>query len=291
MKMCYNIFMKIKFISCLFLFLLTMQITLASPFEVLFRSVSLTNSGDNFYGFDYADETVASDVIKIFNKSFKVHSPDLYSLNSKLNADSNLKYSLLTALKQYKSTESIDYSDLNKVANSFGAKSVLIIFNSIALKNNTQKHDLWEILDVASAFDIQSNYELKTTAILLDNVKNMVMWSATYKTNLNNKDGSFKALNYPQAIEQSEKFKLYSKDILSKNIAQNVTLRFYPQSVRAVEVKSTTDNMDAGILKFDKNIPDLTKYEHEAIQNVSPKSDNDDSEFDEKEYGEILYSL
>ena len=51
-----------------------------------------------------------------------------------------------------------------------------------------------------------------------------------------------------------ENIRMYSRDIISKDIAQNVTLRFFPKSIRPIDKKYSNSD-DGGILRYEKNIP------------------------------------
>ena len=64
------------------------------------------------------------------------------------------------------------------------------------------------------------------------------MWSGKYKKILGDNETRFWAVTSSQAASQLEKMKFYSRDIISKDIAQNITLRFYPKVTKPVVPKS-----------------------------------------------------
>ena len=50
------------------------------------------------------------------------------------------------------------------------------------------------------------------------------------------------ALNQAQAVSHLEKIKQYFKNNVSKNISQNVHLRFFPKEIRTFTVKKNDDS-------------------------------------------------
>ncbi len=65
------------------------------------------------------------------------------------------------------------------------------------------------------------------------------MWSGKYQRSLADNESRFWALTSSQAASKFEKLRFYSKDIVSKNISENITLRFYPKVVKPVLPKDT----------------------------------------------------
>lgn len=289
MNVCYNIFVMKKIIILFGFLIMFAQSVIANPVEVVVLPISIVSSFENYYSFENVDEIASNDVINYFNKSLKIHSPNLYELNSKINNSQNLKNHVTNATDTFKSTGEIDYDSLKFIAKEFDANSVLLIYNFVTPKKENTKRDIYEVLDVNSSFDVQASNELKTEAVLINTNNDLVLWSATYRNILSDKLNHFKADTIPQAFEQLEKIKLYSKDILSKNIAQNVTLRFYPKVVRAVDVKTTGDEMNSGVLRFDKDIPSINTLIKKSTEVNT--DDNTDQGFDENKYGELILGL
>ena len=60
------------------------------------------------------------------------------------------------------------------------------------------------------------------------------MWSGKYKRELADNENRFWAVNSAQANSQLEKLRFYSRDIVSRIISENVTLRFYPKVTKPV---------------------------------------------------------
>ena len=208
----------------------------AEPFKVLVLPVDLFSVCDNYYCFPEVSEIIAEDVINNFNKRGKIISPNLYDVRKKFAEDPALKASAVNTLNRYKNRNSVDFTSTKAVAKAFDAKSVLLI-NSLVTQQNS-KRNVWEVMEVSSAFEAYNSYTMGTNAVLTDNVNDVVMWSGKYKKILGDNETRFWAVTSSQAASQLEKMKFYSRDIISKDIAQNITLRFYPKVTKPVVPKS-----------------------------------------------------
>lgn len=208
----------------------------AEPFKVLVLPVDLFSVCDNYYCFPEVSEIIAEDVINNFNKRGKIISPNLYDVRKKFAEDPALKASAVNTLNRYKNRNSVDFTATKAVAKAFDAKSVLLI-NSLVTQQNS-KRNVWEVMEVSSAFEAYNSYTMETNVVLTDNVNDVVMWSGKYKKILGDNETRFWAVTSSQAASQLEKMKFYSRDIISKDIAQNITLRFYPKVTKPVVPKS-----------------------------------------------------
>ncbi len=208
----------------------------AQSFNVLVLPADLFSVCDNYYCFEEPSEIFANDIISEFNKSGKIISPELSAVRSKFSSDLSLKKVAETALNKYKSANTVDFISLKKISATFKVNSVLLISSSVANNNRS----IWEVLEVSSAFEAVSPYNLETRAVLTDNVNDVVMWGGKYTRTLGDNDGRFWAASSAQAVSQLDKIKFYSKDIISKTIVQNVILRFYPKTVKPI-IKSNVD--------------------------------------------------
>lgn len=223
---------KIIVLLCLFLG----NCVSAEPFKVLVLPVDLFSVCDNYYCFPEVSEIIAEDVINNFNKRGKIISPNLYDVRKKFAEDPALKASAVNTLNRYKNRNSVDFTATKAVAKAFDAKSVLLI-NSLVTQQNS-KRNVWEVMEVSSAFEAYNSYTMETNVVLTDNVNDVVMWSGKYKKILGDNETRFWAVTSSQAASQLEKMKFYSRDIISKDIAQNITLRFYPKVTKPVVPKS-----------------------------------------------------
>ena len=204
----------------------------AEPFKVLVLPVDLFSVCDNYYCFPEVSEIIAEDVINNFNKRGKIISPNLYDVRKKFAEDPALKASAVNTLNRYKNRNSVDFTSTKAVAKAFDAKSVLLI-NSLVTQQNS-KRNVWEVMEVSSAFEAYNSYTMETNVVLTDNVNDVVMWSGKYKRTLGDNEERFWAENTAQAASQLEKIRFFSKDIVSKNISQNIILRFYPKVTKPV---------------------------------------------------------
>ena len=223
---------KIIVLLCLFLG----NCVSAEPFKGLVLPVDLFSVCDNYYCFPEVSEIIAEDVINNFNKRGKIISPNLYDVRKKFAEDPALKASAVNTLNRYKNRNSVDFTATKAVAKAFDAKSVLLI-NSLVTQQNS-KRNVWEVMEVSSAFEAYNSYTMETNVVLTDNVNDVVMWSGKYKKILGDNETRFWAVTSSQAASQLEKMKFYSRDIISKDIAQNITLRFYPKVTKPVVPKS-----------------------------------------------------
>lgn len=226
-------FAKIIVLLCLFLG----NCAGAEPFKVLVLPVDLFSVCENYYCFPEVSEIIAEDVINNFNKQGKIAAPNLYDVRKKFAADPKLKASAVNTLNRYKNKNSVDFTSTKAVAKAFDAKSVLLI--SSLVSQETSKRNIWEVMEVSSAFEAYNAYTMETNAVLTDNVNDVVMWSGKYKRTLGDNETRFWAVTSSQAASQLEKLKFYSRDIISKDIAQNITLRFYPKVTKPVVPRST----------------------------------------------------
>lgn len=212
----------------------------AEPFKVLVLPVDLFSVCENYYCFPEVSEIAANDVIDNFNKTGKISSLNLYDVRKKIQENSQLKPYAVTAINKYKNSNTVDFAALKKLSQEFKANSILMISASV------DKRNIWEVLEISSAFEAISQYSLETNAVLTDNVNDVVMWSGKYIKTLGDNESRFWAQSSAAANSQLEKIKFYSRDIVAKNISQNVLLRFYPKTMKSIAPKAQdkTDKTD-----------------------------------------------
>lgn len=209
----------------------------------------LMQTKENYYTFDEPSEIVANDIIKEFNKSngkFKTY--DLYDIKAKFNNNTLLK----NALAKYKNN-TIDYEAFKTIGKDFGCNYILLTNSSAMTNKNSLRRNLWEVLEVATAFDISYPFRLETSVVLLDSANELVMWSNNYSAKLGTNSNDFTAKNFAHANAEYEKIKLYSQTVIAPSTVQNIALRFYPKSIRPIE---TEIDSQGGALKFERTIPE-----------------------------------
>ena len=275
MKLCYNEYMKKIFLKLFLLLIFFIQPAYADNFNILVLPADLFNTKENYYYFDEVSEIIANDlIIKFNNSNEKTKSPAINEVTKKLNENTEIKKFAQNSLDKYKNTNKIDYETMKKLGDFFSCNLVLLVKSDVSTDKNSLKQNIWEILEISSAFDITYPYKLNTSIVLIDTSNSLVIWSNKYSEKIGNNYNQFKAENYIQANEKLEKIKLYSKNIISKSAFENIILRLYPKSISPLKQEIHENNGD--ILRFDKNIPQNTDYN---------KPKNDDF------YGEMIYGI
>ncbi len=219
--------------------------THAVQFDLLVLPTDIFSVCDNYFCFPEVSNIVAEDVITNFKNYKNINVNSLASVRQKINSDPQLKQKTAKVIESFGKSDKIDFPDLKYIADSFGVKSVLLI-DTYAINDKTQlRRNLWDTLEISSAFKITYPFELKTNAVLTDCVNSIVMWSGKYTKKVSDTFGYYNASNQTQALSQLEKIKLYSYDITSKNISQNVYMRFFPKDVRTfVPKQKQTENKE-----------------------------------------------
>ena len=225
----------------------------AVQFELLVLPTNLFSVCDNYFCFPEVSEIVAEDVIYNLKQYKNINTRALADVRAKLYIDSVLKTKTEDILKKYEETDRIDFQTLQEIAKAFDVKSVLLISCYAVNDKTTLRRNLWDVLEISSAFKISYPFELKTNAVLTDMVNNIVMWSGKYTKSVSDTFGYYSASNQTQAMSQLEKIKQYSSGSISQTISQNVFMRFFPRDVRTFTVKKTEQEMDAEPKKFIPN--------------------------------------
>lgn len=229
----------------------------AVQFDLLVLPTDIFSVCDNYFCFPEVSNIVAEDVIQNLNNNKDINVKTLSQLRQKLNSDYQLKQKTIKVIDAYAKNDKIDFNNLNDIAKNFGVKSVLLI-DTYAINDKTQlRRNLWDTLEITTAFKITYPFQLKTNAVLTDCVNSLVMWSGKYSKNISDTYGYYSAQNQTQALSQLEKIKQYSYDIISKNISQNVYMRFFPKDVRTFSIKKE---------KSDNSAP---KYVPNALEHLS----------------------
>lgn len=232
---------KIKILFIVFVMLFSIMKAQAIEFELLVLPTNLFSVCDNYFCFPEVSNVMAEDAINNFRNLPNINVVELAKVRHTAETNPELKAKTQSVLNQYAQNDKIDFQTLKEIANAFGVKSVLLITSYATNDKLNSRNNLWDILEVSSAFQITYPYELKTNAVLTDCVNNLVMWSGKYSKNVSNSDDEFMATNLTQAMSQLEKIKLYSRDNISQNISQNVFMRFFPRDVRTFTPSKSSD--------------------------------------------------
>ncbi len=208
----------------------------AIEYNILVIPTEIFNVCDNYFCFPEPSEIAANYVIKDLGSFKGMNIVELPQLRATLEEDPELKASTINMLKSFEESEKIDFQTLDKLSKKFGVKSVILISCYAITDRSATRRGLWEVLEIASAFKITYPFNLTTTAVLTDNVNNIVMWSSKYNKTVSDTNGYFLALNQAQAASHLEKIKQYFKNNVSNNISQSVHLRFFPKDVRTFNI-------------------------------------------------------
>lgn len=214
----------------------------AVQFDLLVLPTNLFSVCDNYFCFPEVSNIIADDVISNLKEFKNIKTKDLSYVRDKLYFNNELKYKTQKILDDFAKNDKIDFPALQEVAKAFNVKSVLLI-SAYSINDQTElRRNLWDILEITSAFKITYPFELKTNAVLTDCVNNIVMWSGKYTKSVSDTFGYYSASNQTQALSQLEKIKQYSYETISKNISQNVFMRFFPRDVRTFTVNKPKEN-------------------------------------------------
>ena len=238
--------MKNKFTKLLLIFAIlvfsAIKVEAQTQFELLVLPTDIFSVCDNYFCFPEVSNIIAEDVISDLKTKNNINVKTLNEVRLTLNTNYQLKQKTIKVIETYGKTNKIDFPTLNEIAKDFNVKSVLIIDTYAINDKTTLKRNLWDTLEITSAFKITYPFELKSTAILTDCINSLVMWSGKYSKNVSDTFGYYNASNQTQALSQLEKIKLYSHDIISKNISQNVYMRFFPKDVRTFKIKKQSED-------------------------------------------------
>ena len=249
--------MKNKFTKLLLIFAIlvfsAIKVEAQTQFELLVLPTDIFSVCDNYFCFPEVSNIIAEDVISDLKTKNNINVKTLNEVRLTLNTNYQLKQKTIKVIETYGKTNKIDFPTLNEIAKDFNVKSVLIIDTYAINDKTTLKRNLWDTLEITSAFKITYPFELKSTAILTDCINSLVMWSGKYSKNVSDTFGYYNASNQTQAMSQLEKIKQYSSGSISQTISQNVFMRFFPRDVRTFTVKKTEQEMDAEPKKFIPN--------------------------------------
>ncbi len=279
-KLCYNQSMKkfvLKSLFTIFFIFAAVGKTFAVDFNVLVLPTNIYSVCDNYFCFPETSEIIAEDVIVNLNSYKSIHAAELAEVRMRLLQLPQLKTATEQMLKQYEQNEKIDFQTLQQLSKEFNVKSIILIANYAINDKSSLKRNVWEALEISTAFKITYPFTMRTTAVLTDTVNNIVMWSNKYNKQLTNSNGFFSASNQAQAASQLEKIKQYSKNNVAQNISQNINMRFFPKDVRTFNIKNKQSDVTP---QFTPNAlenlitPQMTKELQDGQANTINTSDD-----------------
>lgn len=225
----------------------------AVQFDVLVLPTEVSSVCENYFCFPEPSEVAANYVINQLNETKNINVIKLADVRAKLAANPNLKTETEGMLKNFEQTERIDYVVLKDLSEAFNVKSVILISCYAITDRAETRRNLWEVLEISSAFKITYPFDLTTTAVLVDTVNSTVMWSGKFSKTVSDSNGYFLALNQAQATSHLEKIRQYFRNFVAPSISQNVHLRFFPREVRTFTVNGNKKLDDTEMPKFMPN--------------------------------------
>jgi len=221
------------FFTILALIITTKQAN-AIEFKVLVLPTDLFNVCENYYCFTEPSTIASQNIIQQLNEYKNISAYTLEDTRAVLSSNPELKTETTSVLNNFYTNEKIDFNTLKKISSAVNVKSVILISAYTLNNESAPKRDLWETLELTSAFNIAHPFILKTNVVLIDTVNNTVMWSKKYTKNISDNNEYFTAKNLSQAVSQLEKIKIYYKDFVAQSTCQNIKLRFFPKEVRTI---------------------------------------------------------
>ena len=279
-----KIFLKI------FLVILGLSSALVAKAEVTFNvvvlPVDLFKVCANYYCYPEVSNIIADDLIDNFNKTGRINSPPLYYVRKALEANPVVKNYTSNVFTRFKNDKPLDYTALKAIGKVFRANSVLLISNDIPVDGAYANRNYWEMLVLSTNFGISYPYEMKTKVVLVDTVNDIAMWSNVYSKKVSDTNDTFSAPNASDAYAKLEYLKMYSKDILSKSISQNIYLRFFPRVIDPQPLINSDTKPDESYFRYESNTP---KLRPKLLEDTREK--NDFGETIDDNYGEVMFGI
>ncbi len=276
-------------ISVFIVALAALPVNAAITFNVVVLPADLFKVCANYYCYPEMSEIIAENVIDNFNATGRINSPSLYYVRNALEKNPSIKEYTNSVLTSYSNDKSLDFTALKNIADSFNAKSVLIISNDVPIEGAFARRSIWEMLVLSTDFDISYPYTMETNAALVDTYNGLVMWNGVYTKRISDSNGSFKAPNASDAYAKLEYFRLYSKDILAKTISQNIYLRFFPKTIDPQPIINN-QGPEGAYFRFESN-SNIPSLRNKLIEENKPKPVDENGEIIDNSYGEMLFGI
>ncbi len=230
-----------------------------------------TPQNHNSYGFETVSEIVADDIIRAFLLGNKINSTRLEAVKSLLANDSYVSQ----AGEKYRKTGLIDLEKISVATKATPVAKTLLVASFIEDKNGI-KQDPWDVLKLASDFGIDYPYVLTTKVILLDNKESVALWQKSYSMPLASNKKSFTAQNFSKAADQYEKVRSFSKNIIAKDVEENLVLRLNSKSIDfSKNITKTPESAEGvGLKYYKRGIPVKITPPAETLEQQLLKDDS-----------------
>ena len=170
----------LKTIFTILIFIFSIGTAKSVEYNVMVLPTDIFNVCDNYFCFPEPSEIAATHVVHELGNFNKIRTIDISDVRAKLETKPQLKEATKNMLQTFEETEKIDFSVLSDLSKEFGVKSIIIISSYAITDRSATRRNLWEVLEISSAFKITYPFNLTTTAVLTDTVNSVVMWSNKY---------------------------------------------------------------------------------------------------------------
>ncbi len=274
--------------SILLVIMLSIPVFASNTYNVVVLPADLFKVCANYYCYPEVSEIIATDVIDNFNSTGKINSPSISSVRKAIAQNQEMGKYAYSTVTRYARNKSLNFDAMKIVAKAFNANYVLIISNDVPVKDAYARRNVWEMLVLSTNFKIAYPYEMETDAILIDTINDLVMWKNTYNKKISDSNSMFKAPNASDAYAKLEYFRQYSKDILSKNISQNIYLRFFPKVIDPQPMVQDTKPTGAYFrFESESNVPAL---QNQLIQTQRDKYRTKTGDEPDNSYGDMIFA-
>ena len=276
------------FYSLMLVMVLSIPVFAEDTFNVVVLPADLFKVCANYYCYPEVSEIIATDVIDNFNSTGRINSPSISTVRKAIAQNQEMGKYAYGAVMRYARNKTLNFEAMKIVAKAFNANYILIISNDVPIKDAYARRNVWEMLVLSTNFKITHPYEMETDAILIDTANDLVMWKDTYKKKISDSNDMFKAPNASDAYAKLEYFRQYSKDILSKNISQNIYLRFFPKVVDPQPI--VKDIKPSGAYFRFESESNVGALQNQLIQTQREKYRTKTGEETDNSYGETIFA-
>lgn len=257
-----------------FLVMFLMLIGLAASAQsdnIFVLPLYMSEQNSNAYSFDTASEIVAEEIIQNFLLGNTIDTTRLDRVKALLANNSTVK----EVGVKFNKTGLIDFEKLSKSVTDPSADKLLLVVSFVEDEKGLRL-GVWDTLKLASDFQIDYPYVLTTKTVLVDSKEGVAIWQKTYKMPLASNKKPFIAQNYSKAAEQYEKIRSFSKNIIAKDVEQNLSVRLKSRSIDFASNLGKNSNVDEGVgLKYyKKGIPVKITPPAETMEEQLKKDDS-----------------
>ncbi|MBR1942779.1 cell envelope integrity protein TolA [bacterium] len=218
--------MKKFFGLILFIFLIGLNQCYAAKYSFLVLPNDLFINQKEYLVFQQSAHVISTDIINYYNQHSEMSAVPINQVKTYLEKPENyrLKKDVQKFLTEYQNNYIIDYSIVQKLANIFGAKQVLLMTCNMDAQNYITRRTMWDFLDVPGATVIDPAYRLSTQVTLIDPNNQVILWQHNYQKLISSRENRIIPTTYNAGNEQLEKVKKYSTKFLAPQIVQETQL-------------------------------------------------------------------